>query len=144
MFSDGYLLKNFREALQEEWKVSISHRCKLNVLFEETTARVDYPSGLNGWNIIPDSANCVVSCELINVQVSNCFVQFLQEDVGYSNPDALSMYDYPPRFIFEIMPTVNAEPCALPLRLTGMMKEIDFQVSLKSTKDTAISGKPKG
>ena len=54
-------LKNFRKALQEEWKVSLSHRCKLNVSFEESAACVEYPSSLNGWNIVPDSSECVVS-----------------------------------------------------------------------------------
>ena len=73
-----------------------------------------------------------------------CLVQFLEEDVDYSNPDALSMYDYPPRFIFEMTPLENAEPCTLQLGLTGMKKQIGFQVSLRDIKHTVISGKPKG
>ena len=69
LFADVYnalfFLKNFREALKEEWKVSLSHRAKLNVYFEESTARVEYPSSLNGWNIISSSPDCVVSHEFI-------------------------------------------------------------------------------
>ena len=56
-----FLKQNFRNALQEEWKVSLSHRSKLKISFEEPSACVEYPSNLKGWNIIPDSAECVVS-----------------------------------------------------------------------------------
>ena len=41
--------------------MSLSHRSELNVSFEESSACVEYSSSLKGWNIIPDSAECVVS-----------------------------------------------------------------------------------
>ena len=68
----------------------------------------------------------------------------MQEDVDYVNPDALTMYDYPPRIIFEMTPLTNAEPCNLKLGLTGMTKKIGFQVSLRDMKHIIISEKPKG
>lgn len=56
--------QNFRQALDEEWKGSLSHRCKLNVSFKEFEACVKYPSTLNGWNVMSDSIECSVSHEL--------------------------------------------------------------------------------
>ena len=56
-----YFSQNFRNALQEEWKVSLAHRCKLNFSFEESSAYVKYSSRFKGWNIVPDSFDCVVS-----------------------------------------------------------------------------------
>ena len=62
------------------------------------------------------------------------FAQLSEEDVNYSQPKDLTLYDYPPRIIFEIKPTANSEPCTLLLRLTGMTKDIKFRLPLKGTK----------
>ena len=61
------------------------------------------------------------------------FVQFSEEDVDYSNAAALTQYDYPPRIIFEMMPSENAESSRLLFKLTGMEKPVLFNVSLLKT-----------
>ena len=53
-------LQNFRKALESEWKVSLSHRCRLNVSFEEAEVCVEYPSR-EGWNVHSDPPDCIVS-----------------------------------------------------------------------------------
>ena len=59
--------KNFREALQEEWKSSVSNRSKLNVSFESSDVSVKYPSALNGWNISSNPSDYEVSLILNNL-----------------------------------------------------------------------------
>ena len=52
----------------------------------------------------------------------------------YQKPEALTLYDYPPRVIFEMIPSVNCEPCIFQLHLTGMTKDVDFQLPLRVAK----------
>ena len=54
--------------------------------------------------------------------------------MDYSRPDDLAIYDYPPRFFFEINPSTSAESCTLKLTLMGMESCVDFLVSLRGTK----------
>ena len=60
-------------------------------------------------------------------------VQFSEEDVDYSNAAALTQHDYPPRIIFDMTPSENAESSRLQFKLTGMEKPIYFTVSLPKT-----------
>ena len=55
--------------MEKEWKVSVSHRSKLNVSFKDPTAYVEYPTHLNGWDIFADSSDCSVSLDLFAVWV---------------------------------------------------------------------------
>ena len=68
--------------------------------------------------------NFVVLCHRIILAL-----QFEQEDVDLDTND-LEMYDYPPRYIFDISPDKKAEPCTLQLRLTKMSEDITFQIKL--------------
>jgi hypothetical protein len=111
-------MKNFRKALEEEWKVSLSHRSELNVSFKESEARVEYPTSLKGWDIVPHSSRCILR----------------EENVNYSQPEAHSLFDYPPRVMFEMMSSENSEPCSLQFRVTGMTEAFDFHVPLRGTK----------
>ena len=63
-----------------------------------------------------------------------CLVQLSEEDVDYSNAAALTLYDYPPRIIFDMMPSENAESSRLQFKLTGMEKPVLFNVSLPKTR----------
>ena len=55
------LNQNFREAVEKEWRVAVSHRSKLDVSFKEPAARVEYPKHVNGWDVFADSSDCSVS-----------------------------------------------------------------------------------
>ena len=60
--SNACCSQNFRKALEEEWKVPLSHRSKLNVSFSEPSACVEYdPSSLKGWIVTCDTPQCTVS-----------------------------------------------------------------------------------
>ena len=76
-FSFLSMYQNFRKALEQEWKVSLSHRCELNVSFKENHTHVKYPSNIKGWNIVPSSSNCnvrhaVYTCTCIYYSVCKC------------------------------------------------------------------------
>ena len=58
------------------------------------------------------------------------------------NPAARSLYDYPPRVFFTIVPTEDAELCTLQLHLSGLSKKVGFQICLRKAK--AKGGKEKG
>ena len=61
-------------------------------------------------------------------------MQISEEDVDHKKPEALTLYDYPPRVIFQMTPTVNSQPCTFQLDVTGMTRDVDFQFPLRGTK----------
>ena len=67
-------------------------------------------------------------------------MQILQEDVDFYKSSCLSLYDYPPRIFFDVIPTKNAEPCTLQLRVSGLSRDVNFHISLRN----AIITKGKG
>jgi hypothetical protein len=117
LHNDVYIT-NFRKALEEEWKISPANRSELNVSFKEPEACVDYPSRVEGWDIISSSSPCILP----------------EENVDFPKPEDLSLYDYPPRVVFEMTPSVNSKPCILQFKLTGMNKDINFRIPLRETK----------
>ena len=53
--------QNFRKALEEKWKVQLSHRSKSNISFSEPNACVRYDSSnLRGWTVTSDTTDCTV------------------------------------------------------------------------------------
>ena len=53
--------QNFRKALEEEWKLSISHRFISNVFFKESSAEVSYrQTNLKGWSLTSDTSFNIV------------------------------------------------------------------------------------
>ena len=52
--------------------------------------------------------------------------------MDYPTPASLTLYDYPPRVLFDITPSENADSCTLQLGVTGMSKDVDFQVPLRA------------
>ena len=53
--------QNFRKALDEEWKLPISHRFISNVFFKESSAEVGYHlSKLQGWSLTSDTSFNIV------------------------------------------------------------------------------------
>ena len=135
----AFFYQNFRKAVEEEWKGLLSHRCKLNVSFEGSEACVKYPSTLKGWNVISDSIDCSVGHELglhteFSVNVFLFLIQLSEEDVDYQKPEDLTLYDYPPRVIFQMTPSENSEPCTIQFGVTGMTKQIGFQFPLRGIK----------
>ena len=54
--------QNFRKALEEEWKLPLSHRSKPNVFFEESSALVSYhQTNLKEWSVKSDAWVMAVS-----------------------------------------------------------------------------------
>ena len=60
-------LQNFRDAVDEKFKMQLQYRSKLNVYFKTGVANVEMPSNIAGWNILPDLSPCSVS--LLNVSI---------------------------------------------------------------------------
>jgi hypothetical protein len=117
---NAYYAKNFREALQEEWKSFMSNRSILNVSFKNPTVSVEHdPLASKGWHIM-----------------SNPDLMFTEDDVNDTRADDLSKFDYPPRIFLTLKPLENAEYCKLKLSLTGLCKNdvgVSFDVPLNNT-----------
>ena len=57
------LLQNFRRALKNEWKVPITKENDTDLSFQGDAgvAVVEYPSNLEGWNVVPNRLSCEVN-----------------------------------------------------------------------------------
>ena len=71
-------------------------------------------------------------------------MQLSEEDVDYQKPEALTLYDYPPRVIFQMTSSENSEPCVFQLGMTGMTKDIGFQFPLRTLKHCCNIEKTRG
>jgi hypothetical protein len=117
-------MTNFRDSLQEEWKTSVSHRSRVPVVFEGSSACVLLPQNYEGWEIAADTQHC----------------DFPKESIDYDGRDCLAKMDYPPRFTFTIKATGNAKKsCTLPFSIVGLTDEICFQIQLNPTTPTVVN-----
>ena len=69
--------QNFRKALEEEWKLPLSHRLISNVFFKQSSASVSYRlSHLKGWCLTPDTSLNIVTLyfHFVYVQCHVCFI----------------------------------------------------------------------
>ena len=56
-----FLLQNFRDALQEMWRTSMSHLSRVPVVFEGSSACVRFQPPNEGWKMVADAQQCNVS-----------------------------------------------------------------------------------
>ncbi|CAI7997394.1 hypothetical protein GBAR_LOCUS2140 [Geodia barretti] len=110
-------MTNFRDSLEEEWKTSVSHRSRVPVVFEGSSACVLLPQNYEGWEITADTQHC----------------DFPKETIDYDGRDCLAKMDYPPRLTFTIKATGNAKSCTLPFKVVGLTDEIYFKLQLNPT-----------
>ena len=66
--------------------------------------------------------------------IFDVLLQFFKGDIDFEGRDSLSKIHYPPRFTFIIRASRKAKLCAQIFSVTGLDRDVNFQILLNPTK----------
>ena len=66
--------------------------------------------------------------------IFDVILQFLKEEIDFEDRDSISKIHYPPRSTFIIRASRNAKSCAQIFSVTGLDRDVNFQILLNPTK----------